>query len=74
MNSIIEEVQEVDWHLVLPIMIPFMLVNTVLLLIAFIDMYIHREYRENKIIWILVILCLNILGPVLYLAIGRKRG
>ncbi|GIN73403.1 phosphatidylserine synthase [Bacillus sp. J14TS2] len=74
MNSIIEEVREVDWHLVLPIMIPFMLVNTVLLLIAFIDMYIYREHRANKVIWILIILFINILGPVLYLAIGRKRG
>ena len=53
----------------------FILLATVLFpLIALIDI-LRSEFTEptNKLIWVLVVLFLNILGAVLYYAIGRKQ-
>ncbi|MBC8156517.1 MAG: PLDc_N domain-containing protein [Bacteroidetes bacterium] len=43
-------------------------------LIALIDI-LRSEFAEpnNKLIWVLVVLFLNVIGAILYYAIGRKQ-
>ncbi|MBJ7968241.1 PLDc_N domain-containing protein, partial [Bacillus cereus] len=55
-----------------PIILPVIAVGALLVLIAFIDLYRHRKIRKNVLVWTLIILFINILGPILYFVIGRK--
>ena len=55
--------------------IVFMGLGFVLWLWALIDC-IRREFTNpnDKIIWILVVLLLWIIGPIIYLIVGKKKG
>lgn len=59
------------WALV----IPLGLLELVLLVFALVDV-IRREperIRGSKLAWILVIILINILGPICYFMLGRKE-
>ncbi len=59
---------------ILPFLIPLLLIQLVLLIIALADLIKREKVRGgNKIIWALVIVLVNIIGPVLYLFIGRQE-
>lgn len=45
----------------------------ILPLMALIDVLKSKFEQNNKLIWLLVILFLNIIGTLLYLFIGRKQ-
>lgn len=53
----------------------FWIAGLVLFVWTLIDV-IRREFpnQNDKILWILLIIFLYILGPILYLIIGRKKG
>ena len=56
----------------LPILIPIAIIQLILELAALIHAVKHPKYKVgNKIIWILVILLVNLIGPILYFIIGR---
>jgi hypothetical protein len=59
----------------LPYLAPIIILNLVLLVISLVDIT-RREYVAggNKIIWVLVTLGIQIIGPVIYLIAGRKEG
>ncbi|PDZ20820.1 PLD nuclease N-terminal domain-containing protein [Bacillus cereus] len=52
--------------------LPIVLVGALLVFIALIDLYRHRKTRKNVLVWTLIILFVNVLGPILYFVIGRK--
>ena len=58
----------------LPYLAPIIILNLVLLVISLVDIT-RREYVAggNKIIWVLVTLGIQIIGPVIYLIAGRKE-
>lgn len=58
----------------LPLLIPVVLIELTLLIIALIDL-VKREYVRggNKIIWALVIIFISMVGPIVYLIIGRQE-
>lgn len=68
----LDELKEIDFMAFLPIILPFITVGILLVLIALIDLYRHRNTRENALIWTLIILFVNTLGPILYFVLGRK--
>jgi hypothetical protein len=59
---------------VLPFLIPLAVIEVALLIIALVDL-IKREHVRggNKVIWGLVIVLINIIGPIVYLLIGRQE-
>jgi len=58
----------------LPFLIPLFLLEIGLLVFALLDVIKRRRVRgNNKIIWILVIVLVEIIGPIIYLAIGRQE-
>ncbi|HWI47759.1 MAG TPA: PLD nuclease N-terminal domain-containing protein [Rummeliibacillus sp.] len=69
-----DDLKGFDWMAILPIVLPIMIVGLILILIALIDLYRHREIRENILLWTIVILFFNTIGPILYFTIGRKGG
>ena len=44
-----------------------------LFLFVLIDIIRHEFTGYNKLIWIIVIICLPLLGTILYLFLGRKQ-
>ena len=60
----------------LPLLIPLIILELGLLLIALIDL-IRRDQREvrggSKLAWALVILIVTTFGPICYLLLGRKE-
>ena len=56
----------------LPVLIPLVIIQFALMITALVHAVKHPKYKTgNMIIWILVILFVNIIGPVLYFIIGR---
>ena len=56
----------------LPIFLPLIVIELALALTALVHVIRHPCYRfGNKVMWILVVLFIQFIGPVLYFAIGR---
>ncbi|MGQ7106318.1 PLD nuclease N-terminal domain-containing protein [Bacillus cereus] len=68
----LNDLKDIDIMAFLPSILPVIAVGALLVLIAFIDLYRHRKTRKNVLVWTLIILFVNILGPILYFVIGRK--
>ncbi|MBG9830745.1 PLD nuclease N-terminal domain-containing protein [Bacillus sp. FSL M8-0063] len=66
------DLKDVDIMAFLPIILPVIAVGAILVFIALIDLYRHRKTRKNVLVWTLIILFVNVLGPILYFVIGRK--
>ena len=58
----------------LPYLAPIIILNLVLLVISLVDIT-KQEYVAggNKIIWVLVTVLFQIIGPIAYLVVGRKE-
>lgn len=56
----------------LPFLIPIIIIELILMLTALIHVLKHNNYRfGNRVIWIIIVVCLQIIGPILYFTIGR---
>ncbi|MCC2380270.1 PLD nuclease N-terminal domain-containing protein [Bacillus wiedmannii] len=68
----LNDLKDIDIMAFLPIILPVIAVGALLVFIAFIDLYRHRKTRKNVLVWTLIIIFVNVLGPILYFVIGRK--
>lgn len=68
----INDLKDFDLMPFLPIVLPVILVGFILAIVALIDLYRNKNRRNNVLIWTLIIIFGNTLGPVLYFVIGRK--
>jgi 4-amino-4-deoxy-L-arabinose transferase-like glycosyltransferase len=68
----LDELKDIDFMSFLPIILPVIAIGLILVLIALIDLYRNRKTRKNVLLWTLVIIFVNTLGPILYFVIGRK--
>jgi predicted cobalt transporter CbtA len=66
------ELIDIDFMSVLPVILPVFTVGMILILIALMDLFKHRKTRKNVLLWSLIIIFLNTFGPILYFVIGRK--
>ncbi|OJF94554.1 PLD nuclease N-terminal domain-containing protein [Alkalibacterium sp. 20] len=58
----------------LPIIVPLVLLQLILMVTALLHLIKNdRLDQNNKIIWALVIIFVNLIGPILYLIFGRKE-
>ncbi|MEN6313326.1 MAG: PLDc N-terminal domain-containing protein [Clostridiaceae bacterium] len=56
----------------LPFLIPVIIIEWALAIIALIHVLKHPNYRfGNKVLWILIVLLIGIIGPIVYFAFGR---
>ena len=54
------------------IIIPLAMIQIGLMIAALVHIFRHKTYRiGNRVIWVVVCLLVNIIGPVLYFAIGK---
>ncbi|PES61595.1 phosphatidylserine synthase [Bacillus cereus] len=68
----LNDLKDIDIMAFLPIVLPIIAVGALLVFIALIDLYRNRKTRKNVLVWTLIILFVNVLGPILYFVIGRK--
>jgi hypothetical protein len=58
----------------LPYLIPIFLIQLTLLVIALVDLVKRKRVKGgNKIIWGAVIILIDIIGPIIYLLVGREE-
>jgi hypothetical protein len=57
----------------IPFLIPILLLQIGLMVIALRDLIGRERTNGPKWVWALVILFFNIIGPILYLVIGREE-
>lgn len=56
----------------LPFLVPVILLQVVLAIAALMHVLKHQDYRwGNRNLWIVLVLFLQIIGPVLYFTTGR---
>jgi hypothetical protein len=66
MNELIDQI---NWAIVAPILV----LSVLLMTIALIDCIRSEQANGPKWLWILIIIFINIIGPVLYFVFGRGR-
>jgi hypothetical protein len=58
----------------LPLLIPAFIIQLALMVIALVDVVRRERVRGgNKVVWILVIVIINFIGPIIYLLFGRQE-
>ncbi|EIQ6110473.1 PLDc_N domain-containing protein [Listeria monocytogenes] len=55
------------------LIIPVILLYLALLLIVIIDLTKNWNERKNPVFWLVVIIVINIFGPIAYFIFGRKE-
>ncbi|ERL65332.1 PLD nuclease N-terminal domain-containing protein [Schleiferilactobacillus shenzhenensis] len=56
----------------LPIFIPLILLELALMITALVHVLRHPHYRfGNKILWVVVVVVFQIIGPIVYFVFGR---
>lgn len=56
----------------LPFLIPIILIEAVLLITALIHVLKHKNYRfGNRVLWVIIVVFFQIIGPIVYFTIGR---
>jgi Phospholipase_D-nuclease N-terminal len=67
------ELSQVDWASLVPVIAPIILIQLILVGVSIIDLVRIEKANGPKWVWALVILFVNIIGPILYFVIGRRN-
>ena len=57
----------------LPYLIPILLLQLVLIVVALIDLARRERTRGPKWLWALIIVFVNLIGPIIYFVVGREE-
>lgn len=57
----------------LPLLIPIFLIQLVLIAFALLDLSRRDSTRGPKWVWVLVIVFVNMIGPIIYFLLGRDE-
>lgn len=58
----------------LPFLIPIIIIELVLAITALVHVLKHPNYRfGSKVFWIVIVLIIQIIGPIVYFAFGREE-
>jgi hypothetical protein len=66
---LMSELANLNWALLAPIFI----IQIILLIVSLVDLFRIERTNGPKWMWALIILIVNILGPILYFVIGRRN-
>lgn len=62
-----------DINELLPIIIPIAVIQLVLMIVALVHILRHDTYKVgNRALWIVIVLFVNLVGPVVYFIFGRS--
>lgn len=57
----------------LPLLAPVFVIQIILLVVALLDLRKQTATRGPKWVWALVIIFINLVGPIVYFVMGRKE-
>ena len=57
----------------LPLLIPLFVIQIGLMITALIDLLKQNSTRGPKWMWVLIILFINIIGPIIYFVVGHEE-
>ncbi|MFS8631017.1 MAG: PLDc N-terminal domain-containing protein [Bacillales bacterium] len=57
----------------LPLIVPLVIVQLLLMIIAVIDLIRIEKTNGPKWVWALVVVLVNLIGPILYFIFGRRN-
>lgn len=56
----------------LPVLLPLIILQLILMVTALVHILRHKTVRRgSKPIWIIIVVCINIIGPILYFLFGK---
>lgn len=55
------------------ILLPILIVQLILLVVALVDLVRIDKTNGPKWVWALVIVLINIIGPIIYFVVGRRN-
>ncbi|MBE0699434.1 MAG: PLDc N-terminal domain-containing protein [Anaerolineaceae bacterium] len=58
---------------ILPLLIPVLIVQILLLVVALLDLRKQTSTRGPKWMWAIIIIFVNIIGPIIYFVAARKE-
>lgn len=64
------ELANLPWHLIWPLIA----LQLVLMIVALVDIIRNQRTNGPMVMWLLIIIFINTLGPILYFIFGRKQG
>lgn len=59
----------IPWMLILPLLI----IQLLLVIVAVIDLVRVKHTNGPKWMWVIIIIFINIIGPVIYFIVGRRN-
>ncbi|WP_416151746.1 PLD nuclease N-terminal domain-containing protein [Salipaludibacillus sp. HK11] len=65
----LSEFLQANWALIAP----FFVLQLILMAVALVDCFKHDKTNGPQWIWILIIVFINILGPIAYFVFGRRN-
>lgn len=65
----VEILSQIPWKLIAPILV----LQLILMIFAIVSCIKEEKTNGPKWMWILIILFINLLGPVLYFVLGRRN-
>jgi hypothetical protein len=57
----------------IPFLIPIFLIQVTLMVFALVDLVRRERTKGPKWMWALIVIFINIIGPVVYLFVGREE-
>ncbi|MCA1058485.1 PLDc N-terminal domain-containing protein [Rossellomorea aquimaris] len=69
MSELQQALQSVNWGLLAPVII----IQFILIVVAVVDLIRIKSTKGPKWLWLLIILFINIIGPVIYFVFGRGQ-
>ncbi|NUM48104.1 MAG: PLDc_N domain-containing protein [Anaerolineales bacterium] len=57
----------------IPLLIPILILQLILMITALVDLSRRAQTRGPKWVWVLVILFINLIGPIIYFVAGRQE-
>jgi hypothetical protein len=64
-----EAIQGISWGIVAPILV----IQLILIIVALVDLSKVNQTNGPKWLWAIIIIAINILGPIIYFVFGRKQ-
>lgn len=59
----------------IPLILPLLIIEITLLILALVDLFRRDQVRYlPRWAWAVIIILLNIIGPIIYLLLGREEG
>jgi hypothetical protein len=69
MTELQQALESINWGLVAPLII----IQFILMVTALVDVIRIKDTNGPKWLWVLLILFVNIIGPIAYFVIGRRQ-